>query len=102
MKHFIMSLLSVVCFTLYGQTPKQREEIKSSISKEDSIRSATSVNKYTIQKTKRIEEYLRNHPNTPRSYVKNRKTYELYDISKEGTPIYITTKRIRRRNKTTN
>jgi hypothetical protein len=93
MKHLKIILLLVSHSIVYAQTLVQREVIKSSISKEDSIKSIIYWQNYKNKKNKRVEEYLNKHPNTPKSYFKNNKLYVLYDVTKDGKPLYINTKK---------
>lgn len=99
MKHLVILLLSVCCSVIFAQTIDQRKSIQSSMNKEDSVKSATLVRNYANDKSKRIDAYLKKHPKTVKTYVKNKKLYVLYDISKEGNPIYITTKKNKTPNK---
>lgn len=98
MRHFLFILLLVSNIIIYAQTSQQREVIKSSISKVDSIKNTTVVENYTKEKINRIKEFLKKHPYTPKSYIKNKKLYVLYDISKNGKPLYITIKKSKKKN----
>ena len=93
MKYLKIILFLVSHNIVYGQTLEQREVVKSSMSKEDSIKSITFVQNYKNKKNKRVEEYLNKHQSTPKSYFKNNKLYVLYDVTKDGKPLYIITKK---------
>jgi hypothetical protein len=95
---FIATFLSLHLIAV-GQTQAQRDVIKSSMSKEDSIKSANTVKEYEGNKAKRVEEYLKTHPKTKKTYTKNGKFHSLSDISKEGKPIYIVTKKTKSKTK---
>lgn len=95
-----MSLIKFVFSTMlilsneymYAQKKEQRDVIKSSIDKEDSLRVVNEINKRTKEREDRIIQFLKKNPRNKRSFKKNGKLYYLHDVTKDGKPIYITTK----------
>lgn len=92
MKSILLVSFLCVSFITFSQTAEQREVIKSSMKEITAKQEKSDVRKYVEEKENRISDYLNRHPEAQRVFFKNGKIYSLYFISREGNPIYITTK----------
>ena len=90
---FTISLIAV-SFLTNGQTAEQREVIKSSMNQNIVRQTNNELKNLTAEKEQRIEAFLKNNPEKQKSFIKDGKIYSLYNVTKEGEPIYITTKDI--------
>ncbi|WP_396145206.1 S8 family serine peptidase [Flavobacterium sp.] len=90
---FTISLIAV-SFLTNGQTAEQREVIKSSMNQNIVRQTNNELKNLTAEKEQRIEAFLKNNPEKQKSFIKDGKIYSLYNVTKEGKPIYITTKDI--------
>ncbi|MBS1781845.1 MAG: S8 family serine peptidase [Bacteroidetes bacterium] len=90
-KIFTVSLLFLSLFS-FGQTAEQREVIQSFQDKNLNQQSYAELRNIVLEKEIRIQNYLSNNPDKEKSFTKDGRPYLLYDVSKEGKPIYITTK----------
>ena len=90
---FTISLIAV-SFLTYGQTAEQREVIKSSMNQNIVRQTNNELKNLTAEKEQRIEAFLKNNPEKQRVFIKDGKIYSLYNVTKDGNAIYITTKDI--------
>ena len=92
MKSFLS--LSFIAATLvsYGQTNEQREVIKVSMNSEIVQKTNNQVSVFSFERERKVAAYLKNNPEKKKSFTKEGKEYFLYNISKDGLPIYINTK----------
>lgn len=88
---FTISLIAITCLS-FGQTAEQREVIKASMPQNTLKRATNEVKSLSLEKEKRIEAFLKDNPGKKKTVLKDGKMYSLYNITKEGEPIYITTK----------
>jgi hypothetical protein len=93
---FLLQIAFVLLpFASFAQTKEQRDQIKASINKEDSAKSAAAISSYQAGKYQRIKAYLAVNPKARRTYTKRNRIYTLVDVTKDGKPLYITTKKRR-------
>jgi hypothetical protein len=91
-KSSFSTALLAVSIIASAQTAEQRAVIKASMNNEIAQKSSKAINKISLDKEKKILEFLKRNPDKSRSFSKNGKEHFLYTISEDGFPIYITTK----------
>lgn len=92
MKLFLSLSFIASTFVVYGQTNEQREVIKASMNSEIVQKTNNQVSALSLEREKKVAAYLKNNPEKKKSFTKEGKEYFLYNISKDGLPIYINTK----------
>ena len=100
-KTWFLVLSLIACQTMFAQTDQERAKIRDSYQQKLQKKGLGSdyfkkefenQQRETSRINERVENYLRQHPERKRSYIKDGRLHYIQDIRPDGTPIIITTK----------